>query len=88
MPVALLGAYITFSWNILFVAAMLAIVGEFDLPGFDVGVVGLRQAEVEDLHLALARQHHVAGFQIPMNDAYFVRSLQRLPNTVDDNRWP
>ena len=45
---------------------------------------GLGQSEVEDFHGAVARQHHVAGFQIPMNHASFMRRLQRVTDLLRD----
>src|SRR5262245_63003579 len=52
-----------------------------------VGVArGLRQAEVEDLDLALGRDADVRGLQVAVNDARFVRGLEAfgdLPAEVD-----
>jgi hypothetical protein len=38
----------------------------------DAARVGTREAEVQHLHVARRRDHHVAGLQIPVDDARFV----------------
>src|SRR5437764_1091262 len=43
-----------------------------------VRVHELRQTEIENLHLARRRDHHVAGFDVAMNDAAPVRCRQRV----------
>src|SRR5205823_3761793 len=48
-----------------------------------------RQSEIQDLHFAIGRDLHVAGFQVPMNDASLVRRRlsvdgQWLPYASDE----
>ena len=42
----------------------------------------LRQTEVEDFDGAVRLDLHVGGFQVTMNDALFVRSLERRSNLL------
>ncbi len=47
-------------------------------------VAGARDAEVEHLRHAVARDHHVAGLEVGMHDAARVRALQRARHPVDE----
>ena len=47
-------------------------------------MIGPGQAEVENLDLPLGRHLHVGWFQIPVNDALLVGSLQALGDLEGD----
>ena len=64
------------------VAAMLS-VGELEgSSSARVTGEGLRQAEVQYLHLAFRRHLHVGRFQVAVDDAFLVRRFQRLRNLL------
>ena len=66
-------------------AAMLAMVGELDeiaLPGF--ASYALASPKSSTFTLPSARHFDVAGFQIAMDDAFFMRGLQRLRDLLRD----
>ena len=44
---------------------------------------GSSDAEIHDLDLAVRREHHVAGLDVPVNDAFVVRVLERRKNARD-----
>ena len=49
-----------------------------------LGRVGLGQAEVQHLHLAVGRDLHVRGLQVAMDDAVLVGLLERLRDLLRD----
>ena len=64
------------------VAAMLMVGGIF--PGGLLAYMHLGEAEVEDFHGSVRLHHDVAGFQIPMDDAFFVRGFEGGGDSVGD----
>ena len=44
------------------------------------------EAEIEDLYSAAGRDHHVGRLQIPVDDAFLVRGLERLSHLARDRK--
>ena len=59
--------------------------GSLRLPSVRIGMRQLRQAEIEDLDKAVAGDHEVLGFQVPVNDARGM-SLGQTVGDLSGNR--
>ena len=57
-------------------------------PGVGGRRAKLGDAEVENLHASVTRDHHVLGFQVPVNDPFRVRSRESAGNRGGDFARP
>ena len=61
-------------------------VGDCERSGADPSPSDFREAEVEHLHHAFWRDLDVGGLQIPVNDPFFVRRVQRVRNLAGNGQ--